>query len=103
MTRFLTMVTIGVALALASFGCGGGADRQEGARDAGAGSASGASTTQAMVDVAARIAREIEARPDQADAILKRNGRTREEFEKLLYDIAADPDLSRAYNQALGR
>jgi len=88
---------------LASYGCGGAGDRQEGAPGAGDESAPAASRDQGMVDVAARIAREIEARPDQASAILERYGKTREEFEKMLYDIAADPDLSRAYTQALGR
>lgn len=105
MTRFLMTVTIGMALALASYGCGGGADRQEGAQDAGVGFASTTSPSpaQGMVDVAVRIAREIQASPDAADAILQRHGKTREEFEQLLYDIAADPDLSHLYNQALGR
>jgi hypothetical protein len=101
--RFLMTVAIGLALALASYGCGGAADRQEGAQSAGDGAAATASPAQGMVDVAARIAREIEARPDQADAILERYGKTREEFEAMLYDIAADPDLSRAYKEARGR
>jgi len=103
MTRVLLLVTVGLALALTSFGCGGEVDRPAGAQGEGGGSAPAAAGDQGMVDLAASIAREIEASPDQADAILQRHGKTRAEFEQLLYDIAADPELSRAYNQALGR
>jgi len=103
MMRLPAMVTLALALALVFCGCGGSGDSQTGSQRAGDASTSSASGGQGQVDLASRIAREIEARPDQADEILERHGKTRQEFEKLLYDIAADPDLSRAYTQALGR
>ena len=101
MTRVLLMVTVG--LALASFGCGGQVERPAGAQGGDGGAAPVAAGDQGMVDLAASIAREIEASPDEADAVLERHGKTRAEFEQMLYDIAADPELSRAYNQAIGR
>jgi hypothetical protein len=59
----------------------------------------GADVSQAKE--AAALAKQIQAKPDQADAILKEAGTDRAAFEALLYDIAADPDASRAYAEAL--
>ena len=53
--------------------------------------------------LAAAIAREIEADPDGSTAILERNNMTRDEFEALLVEIAADPELSRTYSSALNQ
>jgi hypothetical protein len=50
---------------------------------------------------AAAIAREIRAAPDDTEAILERHGLTIEEFEALMYDIAADPEASQRYETAL--
>ncbi len=52
---------------------------------------------------AARIASEIQADPDNAAMILDRHGMTQEAFEQLLYEVAADPVLSEAYNRAMNR
>lgn len=53
------------------------------------------------VEQAAAVARAIQADPAQADAALAEQGMTREAFEALLYEIAADPDKTAAYRDAL--
>ena len=52
---------------------------------------------------AARLAKELEANPDDADAILQRHGMTQQQFEDLMYEIAADETLSEAYARARAR
>ncbi len=54
------------------------------------------------VRVAAEIAAAIEARPDDAAGILASHGMTEDSFESLMYEIAADPALSAAYESARG-
>ena len=54
-----------------------------------------------IVRTAVTVAREIDADPDNSEAILKRHGLTLEAFEEMLYDISGDPELSQAYNAAL--
>jgi hypothetical protein len=46
---------------------------------------------------AVTLANDIAANPGDADAILEKAGLDRESFEKLLYEIAKDPDLSKSY------
>jgi hypothetical protein len=55
-----------------------------------------------IVTQAAGIAREIAADPDSAEAILARHGMTIEQFDQMMFDISADPELSEAYAAALG-
>ena len=50
---------------------------------------------------AIKIARVLQADPDQADRILERESLSREEFEAMLYGIAADPEPGRLYNAAM--
>ena len=63
----------------------------------------GATTTPPKAAQAAAIAKDIRANPDDADAILAKHGMTRQQFEDLMYEIAADEDLTKAYEQALSR
>lgn len=42
----------------------------------------------------------IESQPGAADSILGEHGLTRTAFEALIYDVAADPDLTAAYEEA---
>ena len=51
---------------------------------------------------AAAIAREIRANPDGTEAILDEHDMTIEEFEALMYDVAADPEMSQRYQAAVG-
>lgn len=52
---------------------------------------------------AAALAKELEANPDDADAILKSHGMTQQQFEDLMFEIAADEALSEAYARARAR
>lgn len=49
---------------------------------------------------AAAIAREVEAAPDRATEILAAHGTTTEQFEALMFEIAADPEKSAAFEAA---
>jgi hypothetical protein len=79
-TRFITTLVLAVSLAA----CSGGA-----------------SVPTAKAVEAAALAKKIQADPAKADAILKAAGTDRDAFEALLYDIAQDPEASRAYSDAL--
>jgi hypothetical protein len=86
-----------IVLALALTGCAGettDADR-----------ASGDSTTSVSTDDlvtrAAEITKAMDADPAAVESILETHGVTPEEFEEMMYEIAADPALSEAYEAAL--
>jgi predicted small secreted protein len=49
------------------------------------------------VEQAVTVANQIAANPGDADNILTSAGLDRESFEKLLYEIARDPELSKSY------
>jgi len=53
--------------------------------------------------LAVNIAKEIADDPDHAAEILGRHGMTEKQFEAMLFDIAADPDLSRRYSAEMER
>jgi hypothetical protein len=53
-------------------------------------------------DKAATIAKEVNASPDDAEAILKKHGMTEEEFEALMFEIADDPKLAEDYAAKVG-
>jgi hypothetical protein len=55
-----------------------------------------------QVQKAVDIAKALEADPNRIEAILEEAVMTADEYEALLYDIAADPELSRLYNEAMG-
>ncbi len=67
-------------------------------RPGGAGSGASAMTA---VDHAVAAANAIQANPAAADSILAAHGLTRAGFDSLMYDVAADPALARAYTQAI--
>jgi hypothetical protein len=79
-------LVIGAAL-LAVVGCKSGGNAAD-------------STTSDPVVKAATTAKAIEARPAAADSILTAAGYTRESFQKLMYEIAADSAKSAAYAAA---
>jgi hypothetical protein len=62
-------------------------------------SASTASTGD-RAGTAANVANAIRANPAAADSILTANGFTRDSFEELMYEIAADSALSATYAAA---
>ena len=59
-------------------------------------------TTPPKAAQAAAIAKDLRANPDDADAILAKHGMTRQQFEDLMYEIAADPAMSEAYTAKVG-
>jgi len=52
-------------------------------------------------DRAVAVARAIQAAPAATDSILAASGLTRAGFDSLLYAIAADSALARAYTEAI--
>jgi hypothetical protein len=66
------------------------------------GGESGAAGNEASaVDHAVAAANAIQANPAAADSILTAHGLTRARFDALMYDLAADSALARAYSQAV--
>jgi hypothetical protein len=84
----LRRLALGTALILAA-ACG----RSDG-RTAGA-------SAMTPVDRAVAVAQAIQARPTAADSILAAHGLTRDGFDALLYDIAADSAWARTYTEAI--
>jgi len=55
---------------------------------------------QGKVQLAAVVAREISAAPELADDILERHNLDRDKFDAMIFEIAADPALTKAYMAA---
>ncbi len=53
------------------------------------------------VDRAVATAKAIQATPSATDSILAAHGLTRAGLDSLMYEIAADPALARAYTDAM--
>lgn len=62
--------------------------------------ASASASTGDRAQTAANVANAIRANPAGADSILTANGFTRDSFEELMYEIAADSALSATYAAA---
>ena len=54
-----------------------------------------------QVQKAVDVAKALEADPDRVEAILDEAVMSADEYEALLFDIAADPELSRLYKEAM--
>jgi hypothetical protein len=83
----------GLTLALAVSACARG--------DSASDSAAAASSSD-PVAAAAATAKALEANPAGADSILKASGHTRDSFQELMYEIAADSAKAAAYTAAKG-
>ena len=57
-------------------------------------------TPAGKVQLAAVVAREIAAAPELADDILDRHGLDRDRFDAMIFEIAGDPELTKAYMAA---
>ncbi|MFO7892561.1 MAG: hypothetical protein R6U63_02405 [Longimicrobiales bacterium] len=55
------------------------------------------------VDNVAAAANAIQLQPEATDSILAAHGMTRMVFDSLIYEVAADPALTDAYQEARGR
>ena len=92
----LLMLTVTVALAFSVGACPtAGPDADEG------GTAQEAEGLPPQVVLAVTVARAVEADPDAAEAVLRENDLSIEQFEALMYRIAADPELSAAFEAAM--
>lgn len=60
------------------------------------GGAGGGKAEQAVT-----IAKELRAKPDEAEAILKKHNLTEEQWEALMFEIAEDPALSEKFEAGL--
>lgn len=59
--------------------------------------------TGSKVDQAVAIAKEIRAKPDDAEKILGTHNMTADQWEALMYEIADDPALAAQYEAALAK
>jgi hypothetical protein len=75
--------------------------RPGGERASEAGAASTMRATDHTVDDAVAVAQAIEANAAAADSILAAHGLTHAGFDSLMYRIAADSALARAYTEAI--
>lgn len=57
-------------------------------------------TPEGRVAIAAKVANAIAAEPERADAILEENDLDREKLDDMMFEIAADAELSKAYRDA---
>ncbi len=80
MTRVLSALLLLVAVAT---GCGDDGEPQD------------------IAERGAAIAREIRADPEHAEDILQEHEMSIEDFEALMYEIAADPEMSEKYQELL--
>jgi hypothetical protein len=111
MNKLITITVFGFALTIA--GCNGGGDtKKAGDKSAAKQPDKGVKTPDEppkepeappapsldpKVEQAVTVANDIAANPGNADTILENAGLDRESFEKLLYEIARDPELSKSY------
>jgi len=100
MTTTCTLIGAAAALGLAACSSNSGSGTGSGASATPSQNASAGQTTK--VDRAAAIARAIRANPDNADDILRQNGMTEQQYESLMYEIAADPAMSAEYSAKVG-
>jgi hypothetical protein len=96
MNAHIRRMASGAAVILAA-ACGRPGGEAAEAADA----ATAAASVITSVDRAVATAKAIQARPFATDSILAAHGLTRAGLDSLMYDIAADPALARAYTEAM--
>ena len=96
MTRLSLIVIAALTLLMSAGGCVG----ENGGPDGEPSVSSDQGTDR--VSQAVIIAKEIRSNPDAAQAILERHGMNAEQFEALMFEIAEDEEMSRAYSAAMG-
>ena len=95
----MTARTVGLAWAAAlAVGCKGGGKPPE--QQPPAAPAAQQAAMPADVELAAAVARAIDAAPTKVDSILTAHGLTRAGLDSLMYAIAADSAKSAAYSAA---
>ncbi len=96
----MRMPCIAAAVLLTTVGC---AREANDADTAVAFAVTASASTADGARAAASIANAIAANPAGADSILRAAGHTRDSFQKMMYEIAADSAMSAAYAAAKGR
>ncbi|MDH3591967.1 MAG: hypothetical protein OER88_08820 [Planctomycetota bacterium] len=86
-------VLFAVLLLIAAVGCGGGENGD-------AGSAAGAASNEKVLE-AVEIQKAINADAGRAEEILQEHDMTIDDYEDLMAEISADPELSRSFNELL--
>ena len=97
MARSVAAMCLLVLVVLVAPGCAGPGSEPAPAVESDA----AAAVLPEQVETAVSIARELAADPADGEAILNRHGLTEESFDELMYEIAADPELTVAYEAAL--
>lgn len=59
-----------------------------------------ADSIDGKVQIAAAVAREISAAPEQADEVLRKHGLDRDRLDAIMFEIAGDPEMTKAYMAA---
>lgn len=92
----MRVLRLGAVVLLAAMGCARGEVKSDTAVVA-------ATPSEDRAATAAAIANAIAANPAAADSLLSAAGYTRDSFQELLYEIAADSAMSASYAAAKAR
>ena len=65
--------------------------------------ACGGAATGDKVDQAVTIAKELKAKPDDAEKILGSHNMTEDQWEALMYDIASDPAMATKFEAGVSK
>ena len=95
-----TLMAAAASLGLAA--CASNSGSSSASTPAPSGTQAVSSGQTAKVEKAATVARAIRANPDNAEQVLRQNGMTEEQYESLMYEIAADPAMSAEFNARVG-
>lgn len=88
-------------IAIAAAGCSGSSSTGDGSTESAATTATGTPTIEQARE-AGTIARAIESEPNRMSEILAEHNMTSESLDSLMFEIAKDPKLSEAYEDAKG-
>ena len=88
-------------LAIIAAGCSSSSSNGDGSTESAVMTATGAPTVEQARE-AGTIARAIESDPGRASEILAKHGMTAESLDHMIFEIAKDPKLTEAYEDAKG-
>ena len=88
-------------IAIIAAGCSGSSSNGHGSTESAATTADGTPTVEPARE-AGPIARAIESEPNRMSEILAEHGMTADSLENLMFEIAKDPKLTEAYENAKG-
>jgi hypothetical protein len=92
---------VALLVAMVATGCSSSSSTGDGSTESAAPPAAGAPTVEQARE-AGTIARAIESEPNRMSEILAEHGMTAEGLENLMFEIAKDPKLTEAYEDAKG-